>query len=234
MAFAYVGIDSAGSDDIGVTTLTCTGTINVAAGDVIVAYLKWEDQAAPTVTWAGDSDDSTNQLTVGARSGTGGPYGCWAYRLAAQADAAFAFKVTWSAGVDYPRIIVYVFRPDADETVSLDGTYNLNEGSSGDPQSDDLTIAGTDSVAVGCYGEYAIGAISSPQIGDAAATGSYTMPSRWTTIWYKLAPASGAIHAQCASGGDPWQCGIIAFKSEGGGGDAITWTPHVHRTMVFA
>ena len=220
MSFAFVGEAVKVENSIPVITLSCTNSIAVQANDLIVVYIKWEDDTA-TISWAGDSDDSTNQLTVGTISAESNPYGCWAYRLIAQADASFYLKVTWNTAVSYPRIFVYVFRPDSGETVSLDGTYNLLHGTSGDPQSTNLTSAGNDVIAIGAYGEYASGTITTWQIGDVAADG-HLDSDYLTMVWRKFfTSVPGSIHAQCAGGGDPWQCGIIAFKSEAAGGGGV-------------
>jgi hypothetical protein len=216
MGWVPVGED--GQEGSG-TNIVCTTGINVAAGDLIVAYIKWEDVSA-TVTWAGDEDGSTNELVIGEIGAETDPSGCWAYRLVAQADATFLFKVIFNVSVAFSRILVYVFHPDSGEVVSLDGVYSLLHGISGDPQSSNLTASGSDVVAVGAYGEYQSGVLTNMQIGDVAADDSFVISL--TVIWYKIfTSVPGSIHAQATGGGDPWQCGIIVFKSEISGGPFV-------------
>ena len=232
MEFTFIA--SAGNnDDSSGTTLGTTATLNLATGDVVVAWHKWEG-ADTTVSCAKDTGSPANTHTLGTKinHGNGDLSGQFTYLLSATADTTATFRQTLSASRPYRRLIVLQFRPDAGETVSLD-VQNTGSGTSLTPTSGSITTTGTDEIVIGGYGEYSANSTSSETIGGTAATEPAASPQGYSSAWYRI--LTGTMTGGTASGSigstQDWVCNIIAIKSvSAGGGTAVPVFYH-HRTQ---
>jgi hypothetical protein len=230
MAFTFIA-GVAGYNDATGTSLACASTLNVAAGDLIVAFPSWEDGTGGTL---GCSDSGSNVCTMTAELGSSSSlaYFAFGYKISASANATATFVFTNATTRPARSIIVLQFRPDAGETVSLDpSTSNPSTaaGSGQALQSGDMTTAGTDTVVIGAGKHYNYGTWSSEQIGDTAADGRVqsNRPEVLTETWYRiLTGGMSAGHAQVSttSTSNEWVCGVIAFKAVSGGSAAVTGT----------
>lgn len=217
MAFIFIASAVADSDSSPGTSLACSSPLDVAAGDLLVATLAWEDGTGGTL---GVSDGASNIFTPTAEAnGDAKSYKAFAYKLAATANAAATFTFTNSTSAPYRQVTVLQFRPDAGETVSLDPAASnpamATAASGSAPVSGNITTEGTDTIAVGTTKMYAAQDFSSAQIGDAAAVGAGADGDGYNFSWYTILTATMvAGHAQVTgSTGSSWVCGIMAFKS---------------------
>jgi hypothetical protein len=218
VAFAFVDSDG----NVGVptgTTLDCVGTLNVAAGDLLVAWTKWEEGASTVAVSDGGSNAFTMESVV--NSG-GGPYGAFGYKIAASANASAMFRMTLGTSREYRTLLVMLFRPDSGETVTRDAA-NTGTGNSTSGLSGNITTTGDDEVVCGGYSEYSTTNTSAEQIGDVNATAvlrtNTLYGGNFSSMWYRILSATASdIHAQCTGGNDKWVCNIIAFKSAAAGG----------------
>ena len=222
MAWTYVA-STKGYSLAAVSTYDSDDTLNLAIGDVLCIYVGWGG-ATTTVAVATDAaaDDFTMQ-TVNQYSTRNG--GCIGNVVVGTADATANIRVTLGAERGTLSFVVYQFRPDAgDEVTLVAGPGSANAGSGNAPQSANISPDGTDLL---CYaGAYNAAGVqqTSEQIGDEAADGS--LDSNRLTGWYTIYDSSQTdIHAQCTFGdNDSWTCDIIALESAAGGGPTPTYS----------
>ena len=217
MAFTFIA--SAGnSDDASGTTLDCSSSLNVEAGDLLVAWTK--NEGAPTThAMAKSTGSPANTFTYDAADtedhSNADLSGAFGYVLAAAADATATFRMTLGAARPYRRVLVMQFRPDGGETVTRDAGNN-GQGNSSALSSGNVTTTGTDEVICGGYGEYGTRTASSEQVGGVAATEPAASPQGgYTAAWYLIATSTFTGAATATLDADTeWVCGAIAFKSE--------------------
>ena len=204
---------ASGTDDASDTTLNCSSSLNVALGDLLVAYYNSSNKSAThTIADTAAGNAFTMLTAVNATQSYRMGFG---YKLSATANATSTFRLTLSQAGSNRRIGVYQFRPTAGGIVSLDGAQNPAEGSGTTPQSGNISTIGTDEVVLAFSGMWDYATLSSPLIADAAATGSLAAGT-YVSSWYKLFTATQTnIHAQgtLAGSDSDWLCNIVAFKS---------------------
>lgn len=217
MGFALIatakGQDGSGS---AVATLDTTSSLNVAAGDLLVALVKHEGATtslAVAKTTGGNAHtfDAGDKVTH-SNTDLEGSFG---YVLSATADATFTGRFTLGAARTFVSLIIHQFRPDAGETVSKD-TSNTGQGNGTTPTSGNVTTTGTDEAGLGGYCEYVGNASSAHQINGVNADGVTTTnpTANFTAAWYRLLTATFAGgHANCTNSTGDWICNVIAFKS---------------------
>lgn len=223
MAFTFVASATAiNTGTAGPITVSASPALNVAAGDLLVAYVEWQG-AETGNTLVVDENDGTDTFTNGTQvvnsSDIGGQF---AYLLSTPADASFTVRATITESSRRLFIGVLQFRPDAAETVTMD-VQNTGSGSSASLLSGNITTTGTDEVVCGGGSDAEGGtAFSAMQLGDVNATGSTGDGTSYGRIWYRiLTEVMTAGHAQATSANGLWVCNIISFKVEAAGG--VTW-----------
>jgi len=202
------------------TTVNCSSALNVAAGDLLVAWTEWQS-AATGDTVIVDENDGTDVFTNSTPSINSNDIGgCFSYLIDAPADASFTPRTTISQSSRRIAIIVLQFRPDSGETVSLAVSATPAVGSGTAAQSNNVSFTGDDVVAVGGVSSADGGsAPSNEQIADTAADGAVDLTNYYSGMWWKFfTTAQSNIHAQCTVPNDLWVCDIIAFKSEAAAG----------------
>lgn len=230
MAFTFVANSQGGSQNGGASaTEDCTTSLNVQAGDVLVAWIKHE--GAPTTIAVADTGGG-NSFTFDAgdkvNHSNGDLSGTFGYLLSASADASFTGRLTLGATRAFRTIQIWQFRPDAGETVTKDQS-NDAQGSSGTINSGNITTTGSDVIVLGGYGEYVANNSSSHQIGGVNATGvlqASAISVNFSASWYRILSSTmtnGA--ATCSNSSADWVGAIIAIKSEAGGGGGSLPTP---------
>lgn len=220
MAFTFIACVG-GNDDASGTTLDCSATLNVAAGDLLIAHCE-HDGTTTTFAVAKDSGSPANAFTFDAVNQIEASFNdleiAQGYVLSAAADATATFRLTVGAARTFRRVLVLQFRPSAGDTVTKDGDGNKAQGNSTAPNSGNFSTTGTDEVVVGGYGDYSAQNTSSEQINSVAAIEPTGSPQSFTSVWYRILTATftgGAASATLGGAGD-WLCGGIAFKATGG------------------
>ena len=220
---SFTFIDNQQGSSNGATTVDCSdGAMNVAAGDVLVVWVKHE--GAPTTIAVADTGGG-NSFTFDAgdkvdhsNNDLSGQFG---YVLSAAADATFVGRVTLGAARTFITIQVWQFRPDAGETVSKDGS-NTGQGNGTSMASGAINTAGDDVIMLGGYSEYVANNSSAHQLNGVNATGvlqASAMGSNFTASWYRiLAATTTGATATCSNSSSDWICNIIAIKSAAAGG----------------
>lgn len=207
------------------TAVSATAALNVLTNDLIVCYTGWQGAVSgDTVTV--DENDGTDTFTTPAAGKTvtaSDIGGAMSYLIVTGDDASFTPRFTLSAAGTRRWIACYQFRPDASETVSVDGVTSAG-GTSTSLNSGNITTTGTDEVVFGGGGwanggtllsDHAIGGVADDgNLDDDPAGGIYY------SLWYRILTGTMTDGAATATavGSDNWTCSIIAFKSEAGGG----------------
>jgi hypothetical protein len=237
LAFSYIHEVYASATASGDTLTTnlggpgADGKLDVLAGDLLVGICTWESQ---NITATIQDDGATNVFTMEARINyLATTYMQLGYRLIGQENDDTAFIFDPSANTAYRGIIIFQFRPDAGETVTVDAGQSGGSGNTNAPQSGDITTTGLDVVTIGGFKEWSdLSGTGSFQIGDIAATYSRNIAAVGNGLWYRILSATEAnIHSQCLlTGAAQWVCDIISFKSvaaAGGGGKYLLETSSV-------
>ena len=170
-SFAFLR-SGAASNDSGATTLTVQLT-GVAAGDLIVAYVKYEG-AATTV--AVSDGASTFAADTAVHAANGDLHGQFFYALAAQASGTVTYTATWAASKPYRKLFVYEYSHSG--TVATFDVSGRATATSGTLNSGAVTTTGTDEVVFGSYGEYSANTTSNEQIGGRPPTRCVVRPTR--------------------------------------------------------
>ena len=229
MALAFVQSNSAMADPEG-TPLTVALT-GVGAGNLVVLWIKHEGTST-TVT----ASDGTSSFTSGTSvsHGNGDLHGRWMYLLVGNSGTR-TYTVTLGAQRPYKRIHVWEFSYTG--TLSLD-VQNIGSGTSAAPASGTVTTTGTDAVALGGYGEYGSGTLSSPLINGVAAGGSRinSPAGSFAGSWYGLLTATftGGTASATLSGSAEWLCNILVLKASGGATTSWPLSARYHQNNLVA
>lgn len=209
MGFSYIAGLGAYQNASG-TSLSLASTFNVAAHDVLVAWVHWEDGDGGTIAI---SDGGSNNFTMESVSNDTYNYGCFGLLLDAVANATATFTFTNSIGRIYRGLGVMQFRPDVGDIIAKDQSA-VGNGSGTSLVSGNITTTGDDEIVLGAGKDYVGGSpFSAEQIGDINATVAidlYTLGG----IWYRILTATANnIHAQATANNGAWICNIISVKA---------------------
>jgi len=221
MAWSLIASAENDADAAG-TTLDTLSSLNVAAGDLLVAWCKYEG-ANGTFAVAKDSGSPANTFTFDAgdevNNGNGDLNASFGYVLSAAADATATFRFTTESR-SFRGVIIYQFRPDAGETVTKDAS-NVGSGFGiGTVASGTIDTSGTDEVVFGGYAQYTGQTLSNREINNVAADGFEDNGSTDHSVWYRILSAtfSGGTAEVTQDVTQAWICNVIAFKSEAASG----------------
>lgn len=223
---SFTFIDSAsGTNDGPGTTVATSTTLNVAAGDLLIAAVQWEDDGGATVT--SFTDGGSNALTFDTgddvHSGSNEINLFPHYKISASANASATFTATidpTGTDVSYMKLVVLQFRPggcpSTCETVTKDisGTReNAGTGSS-TATTGSFSTTGTDVVACGLAGFYTSGTWVTPTINSVAADADESPSgiSGWCRIVTSALSTVTGSHSYTFS--NTWAATAIAFKAE--------------------
>lgn len=217
MAFSFIALVS-GSADASGTGHDATASLNVQAGDLLVAWCKYEGGGSTSIAVAKNSGSPANTFTFdGGDFITAATCSSFGYLLAAEADASATFRMTLGTSKTFRVLMVLQFRPDAGTTVTKDGSSGATATSTA-PNSGNFTTTGNDGVVVGAYGESSAEVTSAEQINGVGATepSGSPIPGGQTSVWYRIlsAPFSGGASSATLGFAQLWTCGGIAFKQE--------------------
>lgn len=221
MAWSVIA-SAEGSNSAAGTTLACSSSLNVATGDLLVAWAKHEGTDGTFAMTDGASNVITFDAADEVNHSNGDLNASFGYRLAGVANATATFTLT-TLSRPYRRVIVWQCRPDAGDTVAkiTDGSAT-GQGNGTAPTSGAITIAGDDLVVFGGYGEFFSDTVSARVINGAAAEGFQDVDLSFTSSWYDILAAgftNGTAACTLGTGGDDWICNIISFSATAPGGD---------------
>ena len=216
MPWTFVAAASGANDAAG-TTLSCSTSLNVMDGDLLVAWVG---------TVGGDTDPAvakdvglpTNAFTfdpADKASFASDQFNSWGYVLSATGDATATFKLTTPSRT-FRHFIVMQFRPE-DGFVAVKDEAALTSGTGTAVASPAIDTSGNDEVVCGGYGEYHPINTTSELINGASATEPSGSPAGNCSAWYAILSSTfigGNASATIAEVRD-WVCGIIAFRAEG-------------------
>lgn len=199
-------------------TSTRTVTLNgVTAGNLIVAVVFWE---GPTTTVS--VSDGTSSFTVGnagVNPDTIDDYWdirqCVAYLLSANSGNK---TYTLTLGATRRTVALHVLEFSGDHDWSLDGQASYGYGCGTTETSGSLTTTGTNVVCVGWGRMWASGGYSSQTIGGSTATEATDNEKYSGYTAYRIATLSSGT-AVATSSDQYWLSGLVAFNSDGGGGN---------------
>lgn len=203
------------------STLDTTDSLNVAAGDLLVAYVGF-DTTSRAISSIQATSGNANAMTVSSISNINTTYGAIAYKINADANATATFRLTLDGTANQPGIVVMQFRPDSGDTVTLDSGPSGTTGTSETPTSASFNTAGTDEVVVcGRYAHYKTG--SAQKVGSDNADAAYSSGTEIdVSAWYKILNATkSGITCQETIGYADWVCDYLAFKATAPAGGSV-------------
>jgi len=190
----------------------------VTAGNLIVAFAKWEGSSGGTGITS--ITDGTSNFTLGTLKDNGTDmHGQMAWLLSANGgDKTYTLSINGTESfVDW---MVMEFSTSG-QTITLD-QQNTNSGSSATCSSGNITLGVTgEGLVVGTRGSYNTGTWTNRNINNTAATGTLTGHS-YASMWYSFID-SGILDADASHANDLWTCHIASFNA----GTAVSSNPLV-------
>ena len=216
MAYTFAASATGGSTGGGKTVAT-SSTLNIVAGDLIVAFAEWKIGASGGLTIAG----ATNSLTVGTElNEAGNLFLRSGVELIAVADAAETFTATLTNS-QYDRSII-VLQFHATGTTTADQAEASGTGWDTAPITGNITTTGTDEVVASAILHDGAAYTTVEQIGDTAADGvvDITVDSNYRSAWYRILTGTAAgIHSQATLGATTdWLIDLLSFKATAAAG----------------
>lgn len=209
--YAFVQTVSTLNGDAGSTTVA-SPSITVTAGNLVVAWVKWE--TATTVSSVSDGTTTFSAGTLKAHANTD-LNGQFFYLLSGNSGAK-TITVTFSASTPFRRIIVSEFS----HTVSA--VFDTQNTGSGAGATGPVVIASgsvttaAQGLVLGGYSEYGAAVMNTPRVATNAATGKPNSTSSglpW--MWYYITSGIvlGAADCNMSTGSnESWIVNAIAFK----------------------
>lgn len=228
MAFTFITSAKSSAPVWTAATSRSASSLNILAGDIIVAYVVWFGGSSTVTVGDGETNSCTMESTVDYG---GNEYVTAGYILSANADATSTFSCSLGTARNYLYMHVAQFR-NTGSTVSKDQSQASGNGFSTTPATGNITTTGTDELVVAClhvdigYG----GDPGSPTIGGTAATlisGDVVGPIQYRILTGIMTNGNAA---GSYIGNASWAAVLNSFKGEGAGSASTTYT---HRTMVF-
>ena len=228
MAFTFIASATHTINASG-TIIDCSSPLNVAAGDLLVAWFRFEN-----VTTTATIADTVggNVFTMDTLQSNGADFfSRLGYVLSATENATSTFRGTLAVAGYSRRIVVMQFRPDAGDTVTLDNSTGPATGSSTAIASTAITTTGTDEVVFCGASTYSTATYSVQSINSVAADGIVS-PAGDANTWYRILSSTftNGTGTATSSVNGKWICNIAAFKSTASGGGGVTY-PQLERGM---
>ena len=209
---ASAGASAAGSG----ATLDATAALNVAAGDILVAFCGFS--GTDTTVKIEATSGNANTLTDTTHGNATDQNASMGYKLVADANGTATFRLTLGANRSWRYLRVWQFRPDSGETVTLAAGPAWGVATSTAIQSGNVSATGDDLLGFGgaSIWDYAM---SSQQIADTSYDG-LDYVNQLGGSWYKLFTTDQTdIHVQATlSPSAAWAAGIFIIKSAAGAG----------------
>lgn len=218
--FTYVG-GASGSEDNTSPQSVSTGTgINVESGDLVIAWVQWEDSStAEITTGAFDDQDGNNDLTKDSEIHNSGSqmngHLWWGIANATRTGAVWTADIDTAVG--FKKIVVTVYRKSGG-TISKDisGTPAVanDTDSSSVITTGSFSTTGANNVVCGMGGFYTSGTWSSHTI-NAVADDRVLEPSG-VSMWCRdnVSALSSVTASATYSAARYWVASAISFKAE--------------------
>lgn len=233
MALTFVALVTGSEGSTSDTTVDASSSLNVAAGDVLIAFCK-NESGSTTFAVAKNDGSGDNALTFDAGDkvvhSNASLQASFGYKLSATADAAYTPRLTLGAARDFKWFKVLQYRPDAGETVTKAASA-AGQGNGTTISSGNASPTLTDGIAVGGYAEFVANNSANHQINGTATGVTVSQVGdtlNWGAVWRKEAFSSGFTGAAtCTNLSADWIGAIIAFESAAAGG--ATTYPQLER-----
>lgn len=218
MAIAYVsgtnGEDITGS---GVTSLATSSTMNVASGNLLVAFIKHSSGVSISSVTDGGSNSFTDSGISGVNSAVGQAVSVW-YKQNATANATATITANFGS-TSYPAIGVVQFSGVATSSAYDTGATGFADAS-GSVTSGSFTPAQTNSVAIAGAQENTNGGTwTADADGYTSAAGALSGTAHEIYVQYDITIPSGAQTVTAANDfGQYKSIAVVVFKEAGGGG----------------
>jgi hypothetical protein len=222
-------IASARGHATGGTTVDTGTTLDILAGDVLVAYVAG-DYGSSLSSVA--EDDNSNSFTVLGNTSEWWRVGS-ARLLSAAASSGATIRATLSAYASSDwELIVLQFRPASGETVSFgSGPASASNVWGSNPTSGQLSTSSAKSVFVGC-GSNGHATLSNPRIGGVSVDGSVYAESINMVVGYTIYGTTQSNIAFAATSGEgTWgaQMMCLEYTESSGGHPTASRFRNMHR-----
>ncbi len=213
--FTFVDSASGGVDAAG-TTVSTSDPLVLAAGDLVVAMVSYEDGGATTATV---TDGGSNSLTFDTGediTNSGGEITVHPlYKTSASANATATFTATLGAAKAYSRIIVMQYRRAGTETVSKDisGTRE-GQGNSLSLLSGSFSTTGSDNVVCALSAIYTSGTHSNSVVAGTTADHVHQQNGAYTWCRSFTSPLTTQTASSTYTANNHWVVTVLGFKSE--------------------
>lgn len=210
MGFSFV--NSAKSEyDYNSSPQATSSTLNIASGDVLVAWVGYEDDRVSNCTIT-DGASNTFEVEQETANEDNGPRGRFGVILNAIANSSATFTVTVGTA-PYCGLIILQFRPDAGETVSVD-VKDEEIGKWGSVLTGGvISTSGIDEIVVAGAKNYYSADFGNPTIGGESAS-IVQFSGCWNAAIYRiLTSAESNIYAQVDHDNAFYVMNTIAIKS---------------------
>lgn len=211
--FQFIQGIEQGSGSSGVASLSQAYPSNVLSGDLLVVAVYWGNSAVTSVTISDTLSTTWNQSN-GPTLDTGSDYHATIYWGIAPSAGADTVTVNFSgAGGNFPSIFIHEYYIPSGATVSVDGTPVNGTGSSGTPNSGNITTTVSGDLLLGYISQW-------------DSSSAFFAPTGWSTRLYSSLTAgdnitqdtiTGSAGTYAATvtgqiGSDPWIAQAVAFK----------------------
>jgi hypothetical protein len=218
MAFTYISEGygfEAGSD-----TAVSASAMNIAAGNLLVVYVKW--LGADTTLTVSDGGSNTFTMETHVIYGTSGAIG---YILNSAANTTATFTATFGDARSEKGLIVFQVQPTAETTVEKDQGPTLSYGNSAAIATSSITISAGDTIAIGACGTNNSSLLSDELIADIApdyirAIGGDSGSGRMA-LFYSIGDTGAATAKATIETGTYWTAEIMSFLATAASGGGV-------------
>ena len=234
MALTFVASAENFADAAG-TTLDCSSSLNVQAGDLLVAWCKHEGtngtfavaSSVGTNNFIFDAADEENHSSLDLNASFG-------YRLSAVADAAATFRLT-TQSKEFRGLIVWQFRPDTGEVCTKVAAAE-GQGTGTSAASGGISPSDGDLVVFGGFAHFDAITLSNRAINGVAADAFEDAVATDFSSWYRIL-TTGFTNGTATVTQDlsiDWICNIIAFQAIPGNVSQISFVNSTALTFATA
>lgn len=234
MALTFIASAENFADAAG-TTLDCSASLNLQAGDLLVAWCKHEGTNG---TFAVASTVGTNTFLFDAADeenhSNGDLNASFGYCLSATTDAAATFRLT-TQSKEFRGLIVWQFRPDNGEVATKAAAAN-GQGTGTSAASGGISPSGDDLVVLGGFAHYDDVTLTNRNINGVAADAFQDAVASDLSSWYRIL-TSGFSSGTASVTQDlsiAWICNVIAFTTVPGNASTISFVNSTAATIATA